>query len=306
MSTAPSHRTRTRIEWLALFVAALCACGVAQAKQSDKDQPININASSFAGSQDSGKIVFTGSVTLDQGTFKADGSQATGYTDPDDTSQWQRVVLVGSPAHFQQTQDNGTLVHGQGATIDYKVSENTVILTGNAVVVQQGQGEFHGEKLVYNTDTGEIQGSPVAGGRVHITLRDLAAGFGHPAGKGGCSCGTRLRRSALPGEVDLFAAELGKVEAGEGVSGIAIFAAVHRRHRQRDPFPRLHVERLAECLAERAVGTQRSRAVGQDAEEVWHAAKLCGDGGQGGLRSFRRSFRGERVDAGHDGFLSGS
>ena len=171
MSTAPSHRTRTRIELLALFVAALCACGGAQAKQSDKNQPININASSFAGSQDSGKIVFTGSVTLDQGTFKADGSQATGYTDPDDTSQWQRVVLVGSPAHFQQTQDSGTLVHGQGATIDYRVSENTVILTGNAVVVQQGKGEFHGEKLVYNTDTGEIQGSPAAGGRVHITLQ---------------------------------------------------------------------------------------------------------------------------------------
>ena len=171
MSTAPLHRTRTGIEWLALLVAAFCACGVAQAKQSDKDQPININASSFAGSQDSGKIVFTGSVTLDQGTFKADGSQATGYTDPDDTSQWQRVVLVGSPAHFQQTQDNGTQVHGQGATIDYKVSENTVILTGNAVVVQQGKGEFHGEKLVYNTDTGEIQGSPVTGGRVHITLQ---------------------------------------------------------------------------------------------------------------------------------------
>ncbi|HKT40773.1 MAG TPA: lipopolysaccharide transport periplasmic protein LptA [Rhodanobacteraceae bacterium] len=194
MSTAPSHRTRTRIEWLALLVAALCACGVAQAKQSDKDQPININASSFAGSQDSGKIVFTGSVTLDQGTFKADGSQATGYTDPDDTSQWQRVVLVGSPAHFQQTQDNGTLVHGQGATIDYKVSENTVILTGNAVVVQQGQGEFHGEKLVYNTDTGEIQGSPVAGGRVHITLQPRTK----PAPAGAKPAGTGAPASSAP------------------------------------------------------------------------------------------------------------
>ena len=171
MSMARSHPNRTRIELLALFVAALCACGVVQAKQSDKNQPININASSFAGSQDSGKIVFTGSVTMDQGTFHADGAQATGYTDPDDTSQWQRVVLTGNPAHFQQTQDNGTLVRGQAATIDYKVSENTVILTGGASVVQQGRGEFHGEKLVYNTDTGEIQGTPAAGGRVHITLQ---------------------------------------------------------------------------------------------------------------------------------------
>ena len=175
MSMPRSRRTRARTDLpvgrFILFLAALFACGLAQAKQTDKNQPININASSFAGSQDSGKIVFTGSVTLDQGTFHADGAQATGYTDPDDTSQWQRVVLVGSPAHFRQTQDNGTLVHGQGATIDYKVSENTVILSGNASVVQQGRGEFHGEKLVYNTDTGEIQGTPAAGGRVHITLQ---------------------------------------------------------------------------------------------------------------------------------------
>ena len=194
MSTAPSHRTRTRIELLALFVAALCACGVAQAKQSDKNQPINVRANTFAGSQDSGKIVFTGSFHMDQGTFQADGAKATGYTDPDDTSQWQRVVVTGDPAHFQQTQDNGTLVHGQAATIDYKVSENTVILTGNASVVQQGRGEFHGEKLVYNTDTGEIQGSPVAGGRVHITLQPRTK----PAPAGAKPAGTGAPASSAP------------------------------------------------------------------------------------------------------------
>ena len=187
MSTVPSHRTRARVELLVLFVAALCACGMAQAKQSDKNQPININASAFAGSQDSGKITFTGSVTMDQGTFHADGAQATGYTDPNDTSQWQRVVLTGSPAHFQQTQDNGTLVHGQAATIDYKVSENTVILTGNAVVVQQGrqhtlgrrlqQSDHFADQLVLCLDPGKGCQAVVAG--IHITIDEgrLQLGF---------------------------------------------------------------------------------------------------------------------------------
>jgi lipopolysaccharide export system protein LptA len=171
MSTPRSRRIRVRIDLPVLLLAALLACGVAQAKQTDKNQPIHINANAFAGSQNSGKITFTGSVQMDQGTFRADGAQASGYTDPNDASQWQRVVLTGSPAHFQQTQDNGTLVHGQAATIDYKVSENTVILTGDASVVQQGRGEFHGDRLVYNTDSGEIRGTPAAGGRVHITLQ---------------------------------------------------------------------------------------------------------------------------------------
>jgi len=175
MSMPRSHRIRARIDLpvgrFVLFAAMLAVCGLGQAKQSDKNQPINIEAGHATASQQSGKIILTGGVKMDQGSFHADGAQATGYTDPDDSSQWQRVVLTGSPSHFQQTQDNGTLVHGQAATIDYKVSENTVILTGNATVVQQGRGTFHGEKLVYNTDTGEIEGTAAAGGRVHITLQ---------------------------------------------------------------------------------------------------------------------------------------
>lgn len=162
---------RALIEWSIALAALLAVCGATQAKTSDKTQLIHINSNAFAGNQDSGKITFTGDVKMDQGTFNADGGQATGYTDPNDTSQWQRVVLTGDPAHFQQTQDDGTLVHGQAQTIDYKVSENTVVLTGNAEVVQQGRGEFHGEKLVYNTDTGQIVGNAPSGGRVHITLQ---------------------------------------------------------------------------------------------------------------------------------------
>ncbi len=162
---------RIRAELVLALATTFGIVGAAQARQTDRSQPININADAFAGSQDSGRITFTGKVQMDQGTFHADGAQATGYTDPNDHSQWQRVVLTGTPAHFQQTQDNGTLVHGQAQTLDYQVSANTVILTGDASVVQQGRGAFHGEHLTYNTDTGAIQGSATAGGRVHITLQ---------------------------------------------------------------------------------------------------------------------------------------
>jgi lipopolysaccharide export system protein LptA len=173
MSKARSNRTPRRVDLPLLLAAVLCLCaaGLAHARQSDKHQPINVRADAFSGSQDSGKIVFTGNFHMDQGSFAANGAQATGYTDPNDTSQWQRVVVTGNPARFQQTQDSGTLVRGQARTIDYRVSENTVVLTGDAAVVQEGRGTFRGEKLVYNTDSGEIEGSANTGGQVHITLQ---------------------------------------------------------------------------------------------------------------------------------------
>ena len=171
MSTPHSRRVRARIDLGILLAAAVGMAGVAHAKQSDKNQPINLNAVHLVGSQQNGKLVVSGNVTLDQGTFHADGDQATGYSDPNDTSQWQRVVLTGRPAHFRQTQDSGMLVHGQAGTIDYKVSENKVILTGDATVTQEGRGTFHGAKLTYDTDTGAIEGNAAAGSRVHITLQ---------------------------------------------------------------------------------------------------------------------------------------
>jgi len=174
----------------------MLACGLAQAKQTDKNQKINVEAGYASASQGNGKLILTGGVTVDQGTFHADGAQATGYTDPNDTSEWQRVVLTGAPAHFHQTQDNGALVQGQATTIDYKISENAVILTGDATVVQQGRGTFHGEKLTYNTDTGEIEGTAAPGGRVHITLQPRSKPA--PASAKPAAAGTAAATSSAP------------------------------------------------------------------------------------------------------------
>ena len=173
MSTARSLRKPGSIDLRAIAFgtafAALLSGGIAHAMQADRDQPVNVNANSFSGSQDSGKATFTGNVKMDQGTLHADGDTGVGYFDQD--NQVQRVVLTGTPAHMSQKLDDGSLVHGQADTIDYTVSQNTVVLTGNAVVVHEGQGEFHGAKLTYNTDSGQINGEGGAGGQVHMTLQ---------------------------------------------------------------------------------------------------------------------------------------
>ncbi|MER3547370.1 MAG: lipopolysaccharide transport periplasmic protein LptA, partial [Rhodanobacteraceae bacterium] len=47
--------------------ALLFGAGV-HATKADRDQPVNVTANSFAGSQDGGKATFTGNVKMDQGT----------------------------------------------------------------------------------------------------------------------------------------------------------------------------------------------------------------------------------------------
>jgi lipopolysaccharide export system protein LptA len=171
MSMPRCCRSIALAERLILPIVLVMACSSAQAMKSDSEQPVLVSAHHESYDQDKGILVLTESVTIDQGSFHADGDKATGYQDPNDSSQWERVVLTGNPAHFHQKQDNGTLVHGEAQTVDYKVSENIVVLTGNAIVVQEGRGEFHGAKLTYNTDTGQIVGEGGTGGQVHMILQ---------------------------------------------------------------------------------------------------------------------------------------
>lgn len=177
MSMAPSHPNRSsrnhRAEWLrvltfACAVAGLAAALSAQAKQTDSSQPVLVKADNSVMDQSKGIATLTGHVSLDQGTMHVEGDKAIGYFDQN--NQIQRAVVNGNPARFRQTLDDNSLVHGSASNIDYQVSENTVILTGNAVVVHEGQGDFHGAKLTYNTDTGSINGTGGAGGQVHMTL----------------------------------------------------------------------------------------------------------------------------------------
>lgn len=175
------HHTRAErmVPLAVVFTALFGMCSVAHALTSDRSQVINVNANHSLMSQDNEKAVLSGHVRIDQGSLHADGDNGIGHFDQNNALQ--RMVLTGAPAHFQQKLDNGSMVHGSAASIDYIVSENTVILTGNATVVQQGRGEFHGAKLTYNTDSGQIVGDGGTGGQVHMVFQPKPKAGAKPA-----------------------------------------------------------------------------------------------------------------------------
>lgn len=123
----------------------------------------------------------TGNVIATQGTMKLTGDVAKLYLDGD--TQVSRAVVTGKPAHIEQIDDAGNLMQGDAAQLDYDNINGIAVLTGNAVVRQQGRGEFHGDKLTYNTQTALITGQAGGDGLVHGTIlpKQKPAAPGAPA-----------------------------------------------------------------------------------------------------------------------------
>ncbi len=171
MSTPRSRPSRNAEVLTALVLLALAPA--AWALKSDREQPLDIHADSSRTDQKANVTVLSGNVRFVQGTVKGDGARAT--LRQGDDNQVRRVLLEGKPAHLSQQLDGGGQMHAQAANIDYDAESNTAVLTGEAVVVQEGRGEFRSERIVYNTDSGEITGGTQApGGGVHMIVQPKA------------------------------------------------------------------------------------------------------------------------------------
>ena len=170
-----------------LFAAGLAFASHAFALSSDRNQQMLIDAdyqkstqsaTGKAGDPDITKL--DGNVIVTQGSMKAHADHATIYKNPSGVADKNgavggitRVVFAGKQAHLQQVHDGDCgLMTADANTIDYMNESGIATLTGDVVVVQKGKGEFHGERMVYNTNTGEMESGDLSSstGRVHMVM----------------------------------------------------------------------------------------------------------------------------------------
>lgn len=170
MNSMPRSRLARKTSSLAVLLLGLLIGSAALAKQSDRSQPMSVDAKS--GNMfmtPNSKTTISGRVKIVQGTLKITGDRADLYSGADG-SNIVRAVIFGSPAHIQQLDDNGNLMTGDASTLDYDNVKGIAVLTGNAVVKQQGRGEAHGDKLTYNTTTSEMTGESQGDNRLHMVF----------------------------------------------------------------------------------------------------------------------------------------
>jgi lipopolysaccharide export system protein LptA len=190
MSVRPcnrSTRATAHNEWRlrgALLLTAFLAAPLVHALGNDRDKPMDVTAdySKINQGKDKkpGTTYLRGNVRVVQGTMKANAAEATIHQKAN--GDVQRIVMTGKQAHVEQRQDGGGLMTADADQIDFDNDTSVAVLTGNVTVVQAGRGEFHGEKMTYNTNTGEMESGDVGGGsRTHIIMQPTRA---KPAGEG--------------------------------------------------------------------------------------------------------------------------
>lgn len=184
----------------ACFALVLAQCVFALS--TDRAQPMNLDANYQKSTQSrTGKAndpditKLDGNVVMTQGSMQAHADHATIYRNPSgvtdangNAGSLTRVVLTGKPAHLQQLHDGDCgLMTADADTIDYDNLTGIALLTGNVTVIQHGKGEFRGQRMRYDTNTGEMEsGDASPSSRVHMVMQPKSQ-QARPAANTDCS-----------------------------------------------------------------------------------------------------------------------
>lgn len=150
------------------FAAALLMQSPALwALESDRNQPIAIEADQGSLDQNNQTTTFTGNVKLRQGTMYVNATRVVAHKD---AAGNQIINASGSPVTFGQQLEKNGLVKGHGNHVHYESVSGIVTLTGNAEV-QRGGDMASGHIIVYNTRTEVYTVNSAQKGRVHVIIQ---------------------------------------------------------------------------------------------------------------------------------------
>ena len=140
----------------------------AQALESDRQKPLEVNADTTDGTLGDGVTILRGHVEIRQGTLHIRAHEAEVDKSGGKVHQ---ITLRGNPAYLEQEIEDQGLVQAQAQTIEYQVASGIVTLTG-AADVKHPQYEISGEQLKYDLNAQHFQGDSGedGNGRIHIRL----------------------------------------------------------------------------------------------------------------------------------------
>ena len=151
--------------------------GAAFARDSDRNQPMNLESDHQKGTLDGNSVnTLSGNVVIKQGTLdiragRADIHQRGGEV--------VRAVLTGSQAVLKQQMEDGSPMTAKADRIDYDMSTDVIVLTGSYTVTTP-RGTTSGQRLTYDLKSGRVE-SGGDSGRIKMTIQPTARKTPTPA-----------------------------------------------------------------------------------------------------------------------------
>jgi lipopolysaccharide export system protein LptA len=144
----------------------------AAALPDDADKPINIRADSVEYDQNGNRIIYRGSVQVDQGTLRVTAETMT--IDLQDGKKVLRITAEDTPARYQQQIElDEAPVRAEALTIIYHTQDERVDLKGDANLEQEGS-TLTGDLIVYDIVAGRVDASATREAPVTMVLQPSA------------------------------------------------------------------------------------------------------------------------------------
>jgi len=157
-----------KLNRLILLTLVFSSCSVVAAGfGTQSNLPIDISADSSDSALGDGITVLKENVHIKQGQLEIIADLGKIHTTD---SKVVRIELEGTPVTWHQQLPEGGVLDAQASTINYKVTEALIILTGD-VKIKHPQGEIKGHKVSYDLNSERFL-SRSAGGddRVHFRI----------------------------------------------------------------------------------------------------------------------------------------
>ena len=143
----------------------------AAALETDRQQPIELSADFADIDEAKGRSVYRGSVEIRQGSIRL---RADEVTIEHQGRRPARLLAAGGPVRFSQDTVDGK-VEGQAQRAEYDINGETLVLIGDAVVVQD-KDTLRSDRIIYDHVRSVVRAGAAAEGkeRVRITIQPPA------------------------------------------------------------------------------------------------------------------------------------
>jgi len=140
---------------------------IGNALESDREQPIYVEADGADINDKTGVSIYTGNVVVTQGTTKLNADKVT-VTQKGEKSD--HILAEGNPVKFQQQKKGSKgVVKGRAKKADYHMGSDTIYMIGDAVMIQ-GKDTFRSDRITYDRVKGQVKAGTSAKGKQRVRI----------------------------------------------------------------------------------------------------------------------------------------